>query len=227
MLPVDLGDYRNGSIQRVDLRTGRVDVIYDNIDGQPLSSPNDLVFDVTGGFWFTDWGKPRERSNDKGALCFGMFDGSRIAEVVFPLANPNGVALSPDGSRVYVSESHCGRVLVGELAGPGRIHADPEKAVTGVPVLDLLGAPGGNTGFDSMKAEADGSVCVATVGKGGITRITADGTVVEHTPLDDWLTTNLAFGGTDMRTCFVTLSARGQLAAINWPRPGLPLEFSR
>ena len=45
--------YKTGYIQRVDLRTGRFATLYDQCDGKPLNSPNDLVFDSTGGFWFT------------------------------------------------------------------------------------------------------------------------------------------------------------------------------
>ncbi len=44
-------------IQRVDLKTGAVETLYTECDGNPLKGPNDLVFDRSGGFWFTDLGK--------------------------------------------------------------------------------------------------------------------------------------------------------------------------
>jgi len=226
-LPADLGDYDGGYIQRVDLATGMVETLYDSVDGRPLSSPNDLVFDGEGGFWFTDWGKPRARSIDKGGLYYAKADGSMIREVVHPLSHANGVGLSPDGSRIYVSESHSGRLLAGDVRGPGEVGADEALTLIGVPPLQLLAAPGGNTGLDSLKVEADGSICIGTIGKGGITRVTPDGAIVEHTPLPDFMTTNMSFGGPDMRTCFVTLSARGQLAAVDWPRPGLRPHYLR
>jgi gluconolactonase len=215
MMPTDLGGYKGGSIQRVDLQTGRVDTLYDTVGGHRISSPNDLVFDDQGGFWFTDWGKPYTRSVDRGGLYYAKADGSMIEEVVYPLVTANGVGLSPDGKTVYVAESRTGHLLAGAAdsrGGKGR--------------LRLLAAPGGNTTFDSLKVEADGSICVATPVKGGITRITADGLLIEHTPLPDNHTTNIAFGGPDMRTCFVTLSGRSQLAAIDWPRPGLRLSYN-
>ncbi len=49
-------EYRGGSIQRVDLRTGKFTTLYDSCEGKPLNSPNDIVFDSTGGFWFTTLG---------------------------------------------------------------------------------------------------------------------------------------------------------------------------
>src|SRR5437868_4153167 len=106
----DLGDYKGGSIQRVDLKTGKVSTLYDSIDGRRLSSPNDLVFDDKGGFWFTDWGKPHVRSVDRGGLYYAKADGSLIREVVYPLVTPNGVGLSPDGRTLYVSETEPGHV---------------------------------------------------------------------------------------------------------------------
>ncbi|MGB1191075.1 MAG: SMP-30/gluconolactonase/LRE family protein, partial [Pseudomonadales bacterium] len=49
-------DYSGGRIERINLETGSVDVLFDACDGERLKGPNDLVFDETGGFWFTDHG---------------------------------------------------------------------------------------------------------------------------------------------------------------------------
>lgn len=49
-------DYSGGRIERLDLTTGELTVLYDACEGRPLCGPNDLVFDRTGGFWFTDHG---------------------------------------------------------------------------------------------------------------------------------------------------------------------------
>ena len=47
-----------GRIERIDIETGEVDVLYEECDGHQLRGPNDLVFDAHGGFWFTDHGAP-------------------------------------------------------------------------------------------------------------------------------------------------------------------------
>lgn len=79
--------------------------------------------------------------------------------------------------------------------------------------------------FDSLAVEANGNICVATLFNGGITVISPQGDEVEHVPLPDLFTTNICFGGPDLRTAYVTLSSTGQLAKMQWPRPGLPLNF--
>ncbi|WP_311051896.1 SMP-30/gluconolactonase/LRE family protein, partial [Rhodococcus qingshengii] len=50
-------DYSGGRIERVNLSTGKFEVLYSECDGHPLRGPNDLVFDAEGGFWFTDHAK--------------------------------------------------------------------------------------------------------------------------------------------------------------------------
>jgi gluconolactonase len=68
-------DYETGSIQRVDLKSGKVATIYTECDGVRLNGPNDLVFDSRGGFWFSDLGKLREWDTDRGALYYALADG--------------------------------------------------------------------------------------------------------------------------------------------------------
>ena len=49
--------YTGGSIQRVDIKSGKVETLYTECNGRQLRGPNDIVFDAAGGFWFTDFGK--------------------------------------------------------------------------------------------------------------------------------------------------------------------------
>jgi gluconolactonase len=216
-------DYRGGSLQRVDLASGRVDTLYTECDGHPLKGPNDLVFDAQGGIWFTDHGKQRERDRDRTGVYYAQPDGSSIREVIFPLDAPNGIGLSPDGERLYVAETHTGRVFYWELESPGQVRANALSPngghlLAGLPGLQLL---------DSLAVDAEGNVCVATIVNGGVTIISPDGASIEHVPTGDPLTTNIAFGGPDLTTAFITCSGTGRLLATPWKTPGLPLEFPR
>ncbi|HYB11950.1 MAG TPA: SMP-30/gluconolactonase/LRE family protein [Myxococcota bacterium] len=215
-------EHRNGRIERIDIETGKVEVIYDSCDGRSLRGPNDLVFDSTGGIWFTDHGTNHERSKDRTGVFYAKADGSSIREVIFPLDSPNGVGLSPDQHRVYVAETHTGRVWAWDVPKPGEIVHAPGFGPAGGTLL--VGLPGFQL-FDSLAVDGEGWVCVATLVNGGITSVSPDGTRVEHTPTGDPLTTNICFGGPGLRTAYLTLSGTGRLVSCAWPRPGLKLAY--
>ena len=54
---------------------------------------------------------------------------------------------------------------------------------------------------------------------GHITVISPVGQVVRQVKMPDVYPTNICFGGTDLRTAYITLSAGGQLATMPWPEP--------
>lgn len=210
-------DYSSGRIERIDLETGAVEVVYADVDGVPLKGPNDLMFDSTGGFWFTDHGKMRARTRDRGGLYYGKADGSSVREISFPLDGPNGVGLSPEEDRVYVAETHQGSILYWELDGPGELAGSPHGR--------FLARPAGRKLFDSLAMDAEGNVSVATIQTGGISTFTPDGEELDFFAVEDPLCTNICFGGADMKTAFITLSGTGKLIRSDWPRPGLVLPY--
>ncbi|MFN0089928.1 MAG: SMP-30/gluconolactonase/LRE family protein [Acidimicrobiales bacterium] len=217
-----LTSYQGGSIQAVDVATGKVETLYTEVDGVPLKGPNDLVFDRSGGFWFTDHGKTYERQVDKGGLYYAKADGSEVREVIFPLEGPNGVGLSPEEDWVYVAETHTGRVRRWRVSEPGQLDAPYGKGTRG----DLVVGLPGEQLLDSLAVDSSGHVCVATIRNGGVTDIDpSDGSSV-HVPTGDPLTTNVCFGGPELRTAFVTCSRTGTLKKLTWPRPGLKLNFN-
>jgi len=215
-------DYKGGRIERVDLATGAVEVLYSECDGVPLKGPNDLVFDRTGGFWFTDHGKTRPNDRDRTGVFYARADGSHIERVIFPLEGPNGIGLSPEEDAVYVAETLTGRVWEWELDGPGKLKAQRRDRPDGG---RLLPAPPGYLLYDSLAVDAAGRICVATLVQGGITVIDPRANTAELRPFDDILTTNICFGGEDLRTAWVTLSTSGRLVRTQWDEPGLPLNF--
>ena len=214
-------DYGGGRIERIDLETGQIEVLYRGTHELPLRGPNDLVFDGRGGFYFTDLGKVRTRELDRGALFYARADGSLIREVAFPLITPNGIGLSPDDRTLYVAETEAARLWAFDILEPGVLRKAPFPSPHGG---RLIAAPGGRyQRFDSLAVEASGRVCVATLIHGGITVVDPEGGDIEHVSMPDLYTTNICFGGEDLRTAYITLSHTGRLVACRWPRPGLPL----
>lgn len=214
--------YESGKIQRVDLSTGAVTTVYDSCDGRPLRGPNDLVFDDTGGFWFSDLGKANAEWSHHGHLLYARPDGSSIRRVREGMVSPNGVGLSPDGKTVYAAETHTGRLWAFDIAAPGELATPQDMWVAG----RVFGPLPGYQLFDSLAVEADGHICVATIVNGGITAFDpADGSH-EHFAFPDPITTNICFGGADMRDAWVTCSGSGRLFKCRWPRPGLKLHYN-
>ncbi|MEQ1931316.1 MAG: SMP-30/gluconolactonase/LRE family protein [Parvularculaceae bacterium] len=212
-------DYCGGSIERVDLASGSVETLYTHCDGHPLKGPNDLVFDRTGGFWFTDHGKSWGRMRDYGGLYYAKAEGSKIVEAAYPMYSANGVGLSPDEKTLFVAETMTSRLWAFDLDAPGVVAPSalpiPGRIVATLPGLQLL---------DSLAIEADGRVCVATLLNGGVTTFSPEG-AHEHLALPDLFPTNICFGGADRRDAYVTLSGTGRVAKLRWPRPGLKLNF--
>ena len=216
-------DYLGGKIQRVDIQSGKIETIYEKCGEHGLNGPNDLVFDRTGGFWFTDPGKRRARDSDAGAIYYCKPNDGGIVEMVHPMERPNGIGLSPDEKTMYAVETPTARAWAFSLGEPGEIKppTNPYRRDKGTVIAGL----GGYQMFDSLGVEAGGNICVATLVKGAITVIAPDGRIVEQVETGDHMTTNIAFGGPDLKTAYITLSGKGELVAMEWPRPGLPLNF--
>jgi len=213
-------DYIGGRIQRIDIESGKVEDLYTECNGIPLKGPNDIVFDASGGFWFTDNGKGTPRQRSVTGVFYATTDGSSCREVIFPLDNPNGVGISPDGRTLYVSETPPARLWAYEISAPGKVALQP--GLRGMSGRFVYSTPG-VAAYDSLAMEACGNICIATIGHAGITVIASDGALVEHVPTDDPFTTNIAFGGPDLQTAYVTLGGTGRLVKRRWPRPGLAL----
>src|SRR3954447_24398680 len=212
--------HSGGRIERIDPATGDVTVLYTECDGNPLIGPNDLVFDAQGGMWFTDRGRRGGAVRHVGAIYYAQPDGSEIREVVFPSESPNGIGLSPDGARLYAAETHTGRVYAWNVTGPGEV----EQNAAGAAGAMICGLPGMQL-FDSLGIDSDGNVVVATLVTGALTVISPTGEVLDQLLTGDPMTTNVCWGGDDLCTAYVTCSGTGRLISLQWPRPGLKLNY--
>jgi gluconolactonase len=225
------GGFREGHriepcIQRVDLATGAHEVLYRECDGVALGSPNDVVFDAAGGFYFTD-------HVALGSLYYAQPDGRAITRVVADRPHPNGVGLSPDGAVLYWAETPTRQVQRRRLVAPGEVvpaecdvralfrpgGADRWSVLAGLPGCHEL---------DSLAIDSAGSVVVGTLVDSGVSEIRVDGSWTLHTlPADlaDPLVTNVCFGGDDFTTIFVTCSRSGRLLRATWHCAGAALAF--
>ena len=210
-------DYSGGRIERIDIATGAVEILYKDGDfGCSLRGPNDIVFDSHGGFWFTDHGKSRDRERDITGIFYAKADGTQLEEVIFPSENPNGIGLSPDGKTLYAAETYTCRLVAFDIVAPGTV-----ASAAGTPLY----RPAGYKFFDSLGVEACGNICMATIGECGISVISPAGELVEFVATDDVFTTNICWGGADLMDAYITCSGSGRLVKTRWKRPGLKLAY--
>jgi gluconolactonase len=208
-------DYTGGTIQRIDVPTGKVETLLTGYQGRTFGGPNDIAFAADGTFWFTDYGKFTADCQRHGGLYHASIDGKMLRQVAFGTCL-NGVGLSPDGKTAYAAATS-ERWLLG-------FDTDPAAGVQ--PGRVLANFPGRQY-LDSMAIEASGVVAVGCLIEGaGIGRIdpVSGATTVVRTP--DTLPTNIAFGGPDMRDAYITFTERGALAKCRWPVPGMRLPFN-
>ena len=131
---------------------------------------------------------------------------------------PNGMGLSPEGDRLYVSETYVGNIDVWDVVGPGRLAN-----------RRVLFNDGGEHGWDGLAIDGAGNVCASNLAASGVSVITPDGEEIARfvTPVYDSYITNVCFGGPDGDTAYICSAGRGILYSVKWPWGGLRLHFAR
>lgn len=214
----DAQRYMGGSIDVVDVTTGRLRTLYRACDGVPLRAPNDIVFDAHGGLYFTDLGYPVAGLEPASPIYYARADGSHIRVCVAQASGPNGIGLSLDGTTLYWSETMAGRLMQVHLVAPGVCAAAAPTELYAFPKGDAL---------DSLAIDSEGNICVAVLGSGAIGVVSPQGTLVARYPTGDSGTTNICFGGPERRTAYVTLGRSGRLVSMPWHCAGMALAYER
>ncbi|MFI9382012.1 SMP-30/gluconolactonase/LRE family protein [Kutzneria sp. NPDC052558] len=208
--PIGLAEGNTGgTLWRVDVETGAVEAAFTECDGERIGGLNDIVFDTNGFCYFVD--------TTRGRLYYADPVAGAIRVAAGGLHIPNGAGLSPDGSRLYVSETYTGRVRRYDVVGDGELVERP----------DLYQHDGErDQKWDGLAVDGAGNVCVADLPGSGVRVISPDGEVLGAfvTPVEDPYVTNLCFGGD---TAYVSSAGRGIVYEVPWPWGGRRLNFQR
>lgn len=201
VLPLGDGDlvvtcYDNGTIARVS-RGGETVATYDKDDaGNALVGPNDLTADGKGGIWFTASG-PWESAPIVGKVYHLAADGT-IRMAAGDLHYANGIALSPDGMRLYVNESEAGRVISFAVGTDGAL--SDRRLFVRVGTVDE--ASGAGAYPDGLKVGPDGNLWIGQYSKGRIVVVDPQGAFVKAVEVPSPTAPNLAFAP-DGKSVFV------------------------
>jgi sugar lactone lactonase YvrE len=200
-----IADWKKHNIFAID-RGSSEPVNYFHSD--EFNQPNDLTIAGDGTIYASDpnW---KGRSGQiwriaKGAD--GNVGGERM-QVDRRLGTTNGIDLSPDGKTLYVGESDTNELWAYQLDGE-KLNAP--RLVKKFDGFDI----------DGVRTDADGKIFVARILKGTIAIITPDGKLLREITLKAKEPTNLAFGGLDGKTVFVTQRQGGFIESFQTDRPG-------
>jgi gluconolactonase len=200
-----------GYVQRVDIDdAGPVETVFTHVGDEHLGGLNDIVFDSTGSCYIVDTGL--------GAIHYADPVAGTIRGIERDLSLPNGMGLSPDGARLYLTETYTGNVFMWDVVGPGNL-ANKQ----------LLFNDGGEHGWDGLAVDGAGNVCASNLKASGISVINPAGAEIARfvTPENDPYVTNICFGGRDGDIAYICSSGRGILYSVRWPWGGLRLNFAR
>jgi gluconolactonase len=204
-------DAGNGRLVRI-APDGAHETVLDSVEGRKLVSPNFAAFASDGTLWVTESGSGW--TSDDGFLFRVPPGGEAVIADDECRRFPNGLALAPDESRLYVVESRWPGVSSYPLAG-GVLGA--REATLPLPL----------TVPDGLAFDSAGALYIGCCRPDRVYRLTAGGTPEIY--LDDFTgefmttPTNLAFGGDDLRTLFLAGLAGWSVNAVDCEVAGHPL----
>lgn len=216
-----MADSGTRAIAKVDLKTKKKTILVDKFEGKKLNSPNDLCIARSGAIYFTDppYGLADGDTSPIKELPFsGVYrldPNGTLAVLDKDLGRPNGIALSPDESTLYVTNTDHAKPVVKTYAlGPNGLVTSSSVLFDFTPLLtpDAKGNP------DGLKVDQDGNLFVA--GPGGILVLSKEGKLLGLINVTGRASPNCAFGedGSTLFICATDIVARIKLKtkAANW-----------
>jgi gluconolactonase len=206
-------------VTRTDLRTGAVEVLADNYQGQPFVGPNDITIDGKGRLFFTDL---------TGGAVYRIDGNGQLTRILATpdTQRPNGIQISPDDKTLYLIEANNAQggarmIRAYDLSADGavsnmRVHYNfyPGRSADGMSI-DTQGNLYASAGMNQLRGTAE-----TLDTKTGIHVISPQGNLLKFIPIAEDFITNNAFGGPDMKTLYVT--AGKTLYKIRMDIAGLP-----
>lgn len=196
-----LADYVNHNILRVNMVSRQVHVFAHE---PRMNQPNDIAITRNDLVFASDpnWG------NSTGNV-WRIDTRGRVTLLEENMGTTNGIEVSSNERLLYVNESVQRRVWVYDLSEQGEI--DNKRLL-----IDFS-----DHGLDGMRCDADGNLYITRYGKGTVVVVTPEGEILREIEVAEGRNvSNLAFGGPDGRTVYVTVADAGNIQTFRTDRPG-------
>jgi gluconolactonase len=228
-----------GGVRRLDVVTGELTALAEEVEGRSLIRTNYVVADSAGFIWGTEstcravFG-PQDVAgmvDDQDGWIFVLRPDGTSAVVADGLSFANGLALSPDGHWLYVAETFNSTVKRGRILRGGTLGQLEDVHVVDADLLDprparvFAGADMGPS-LDGVGFDNDANLWITVVNWGTLVAVTPKGQqhVVAYDPTSEVLhsPSNVAWGGPDRTTLYVGSIVQPAIAAARVPIPGAP-----
>jgi len=183
-----IADFSAHNILKVDIKTKKVSV-YSHTE--QFSQPNDICINKKGQLFASD---PNWKEGS--GKIWRIDTNGKAVLLQDKMGTTNGIELSPDEKTLYVNESVQRTIWAFDVDAKGNI----------INKRKFFDFP--DFGMDGMKCDKEGNLFVTRYDKGVIAIISPQGKIIREVQMKGKKTSNIAFGGKDGKTCFVTLQDR-------------------
>lgn len=194
-----IADYTKHNVLKINMLTKEISVFAHN---PKLSQPNDIAIDNKDRLYASD---PNWK---EGTGRIWRIDRDGRFTMLDSMGTTNGIEVSPDNKSLYVNESVQRKVWKYDLNEKGEINN--KRLIHEFP----------DFGMDGMRCDADGNLYISRHGKGTVAKLSPSGKLIKEISLQGKLPSNVAFGGKDGRTMYVTLQDKGNIESFRVDSPG-------
>jgi gluconolactonase len=205
-----IADHSRG-VMLLDRASGAVTPLLDRPRRERFKGLNDLVFAMNGELYFTDQGETG--LHDPTGRLWRLASDGRLDCLLDNVPSPNGLVLTPDEKILYLAVTRGNAVW--------RVPLEPDGGVGRVGIFIQLS---GGTGPDGLAIDAEGNLAIAHVGLGSVWLFSRFGRPLAEIRSDAGVgTTNLAYGGPERKTLYITESETGTILTARLQVPGKPM----
>lgn len=195
-----IADYTNHNVLRVDMSSKQISV-YAN---EPkMNQPNDIAIGKNDVLYASDPNWKESTGN-----IWRIDTNGNVALLEGNMGTTNGIEVGPKENLLFVNESVLRVVWVYDLSNDGNISNKREF----ISFADF--------GMDGMRCDVKGNLYITRHGKGTVAMVSPQGKLIREIKLKGSKPSNIAFGGKDGKTCFVTLQDRGCIETFRVAYPG-------